>query len=208
MVNVNGRYLISEQETTIPNETGGLADRSRTVARSQPLSTSITWAALGNLATSASIDRQRREDLRPGAVINGDTRRMSFDITRSFPLPRSWNTRTGQMRTSLSYQSEETSSIVTGTSVTGTPISGSPITGVPVPGGPLLNTLVPAQTAVLTNNGRRAFNLNANTDLSDLVSFTLTGSQILNFDRNFNRRTNNLIFSAVMQLRFFAGELR
>jgi cell surface protein SprA len=193
MVNVNGRYLISEQETTIPNETGGLADRSRTVARSQPLSTSITWAALGNLATSASIDRQRREDLRPGAVINGDTRRLSFDITRSFPLPRSWNTRTGQMRTSLSYQSEETSSIVTGTSVAGTP---------------LLNALVPAQTAVLTNNGRRAFNLNANTDLSDLVSFTLTGSQILNFDRNFNRRTNNLIFSAVMQLRFFAGELR
>jgi hypothetical protein len=208
MVNVNGRYLISEQATTIPNETGGLADRSRTVARSQPLSTSITWAALGNLATSASIDRQRREDLRPGAVINGDTRRLSFDITRSFPLPRSWNTRTGQMRTSLSYQSEETSSIVTGTSVAGTPISGSPITGVPVPGGPLLNALVPSQTAVLTNNGRRAFNLNANTDLSDLVSFTLTGSQILNFDRNFNRRTNNLIFSAVMQLRFFAGELR
>lgn len=208
MVNVNGRYLISEQATTIPNETGGLADRSRTVARSQPLSTSITWAALGNLATSASIDRQRREDLRPGAVVNGDTRRLSFDITRSFPLPRSWNTRTGQMRTSLSYQSEETSSVVTGTSVTGTSVIGTPGTGVPLPGGAVLNALFPAQTAVLTNNGRRAFNLNANTDLSDLVSFTLTGSQILNFDRNFNRRTNNLIFSAVMQLRFFAGELR
>ena len=65
-----------------------------------------------------------------------------------------------------------------------------------------------AQTAVLTNNGRRAFNLNANTDLSDLVSFTVTGSQILNFDRNYNRRTSNLIFSAVMQMRFFSGEFR
>lgn len=192
LVNVNGRYLISEQETTVPNETGGLADRSRTIARSQPLSTSITWAALGNLATSASMDRQRREDLRPGAVINGDTRRLSFDVSRSFPLPKSWNTRTGLMRASLSYQSEETSSIVTGTSVAML-VGPSPL---------------PAQTAVLTNNGRRAFNLNANTDLSDLVSFTLTGSQILNFDRNFNRRTSNLIFSAVMQLRFFAGEMR
>ena len=193
LVNVNGRYLLSEQETTIPNETGGLADRSRTIARSQPLSTSITWAVLGNLATSASVDRQRREDLRPGAVINGDTRRLSFDVSRSFPLPKSWNTRTGQMRTSVSYQSEETSSIVTGTSVTSQF---------------LVASLLPNQPAVLTNNGRRAFNLNANTDLSDLVSFTVTGSQILNFDRNFNRRTSNLIFSAVMQLRFFAGELR
>jgi hypothetical protein len=36
----------------------------------------------------------------------------------------------------------------------------------------------------------------------------VTGSQILNFDRNFNRRTSNLIFSAVMQMRFFAGEFR
>ena len=193
LVNVNGRYLISEQETATPNETGGLADRSRTVARSQPLSTSITWAALGNLATSASLDRQRREDLRPGAVINADTRRMSFDVSRAFALPKSWNTRSGQMRTSVSYQSEETSSIVTGTSVSGSNVLGA---------------FFPAQTAVLTNNGRRAFNLNANTDLTDLVSFTVTGSQILNFDRNFNRRTSNLIFSAVMQLRFFAGELR
>jgi len=193
LVNVNGRYLLSEQETTIPNETGGLADRSRTIARSQPLSTSITWSALGNLATSASVDRQRREDLRPGAVINGDTKRMSFDVSRTFPLPKSWNTRTGRMRTSVSYQSEETSSIVTGTSVSALLATS-----------PLFN----AQTAVLTNNGRRAFNLNANTDLSDLVSFTVTGSQILNFDRNFNRRTSNLIFSAVMQMRFFSGEFR
>lgn len=193
LVNVNGRYLLSEQETTIPNETGGLADRSRTIARSQPLSTSITWSALGNLATSASVDRQRREDLRPGAVINGDTKRLSFDVSRTFPLPKSWNTRTGRMRTSVSYQSEETSSIVTGTSVQALLATS-----------PLFN----AQTAVLTNNGRRAFNLNANTDLSDLVSFTVTGSQILNFDRNFNRRTSNLIFSAVMQMRFFSGEFR
>jgi hypothetical protein len=193
LVNVNGRYLLSEQETTIPNETGGLADRSRTTARSQPLSTSITWSALGNLATTASIDRQRREDLRPGAVINGETKRTSFDVARSFPLPKSWNTRTGRMRTSLSYQSEETSSIVTGRSVQALLATS-----------PLFN----AQTAVLTNNGRRAFNLNANTDLTDLVSFTVTGSQVVNFDRNFNRRTSNLIFSAVMQMRFFAGEFR
>jgi hypothetical protein len=30
----------------------------------------------------------------------------------------------------------------------------------------------------------------------------------VNFDRNYNRQTTNLIFSAVLQLRFFAGALR
>lgn len=191
LLNVNGRYLVSEQETTIPNETGGLADRSRLIARSQPLSTTITWTFLGNLATNASLDRQRREELRPGAVTSGDTKRMSFDVTRSFRLPKKWNTRNGQMRTSLSYQSEENSSIVNGTSVS----NGD-------------DAAVAPQTSVLTNNGRRAFNLNANTDLSELVSFTLTGSRIINFDRNYNRQTSNIIFSAVLQLRFFAGEMR
>ena len=190
LLSVNGRYVISEQETTIPNETGGLADRSRTIARSQPLSGTITWTFLGNLSTNGSYDHQRREDLRPGAVTNGDTRRMSFDVARSFRLPKKWNTRNGLMRTSVSYQSEETSSIVNGTSVaTGT-------------------AAATTATSVLTNNGRRAFNLNANTDLSELVSFTLTGSRVLNFDRNFNRQTSNIIFSAVLQLRFFAGEMR
>ncbi len=191
LVNLNGRYVITEQETTIPNETGGLADRSRSIARSQPISGTITWTFLGNLATNASLDHSRREDLRPGAVTLGDTRRMSFDVARTFRLPKKWNTRNGTMRSSISYQSEETSSIVSGTSVSSP--DGEPVT---------------SQTSVLTNNGRRAFNLNANTDLTELVSFTLTGSRVLNFDRNFNRQTSNIIFSAVLQLRFFAGDMR
>jgi cell surface protein SprA len=191
LLNVNGRYVVTEQETTIPNETGGLADRSRGIARSQPLSAAITWTFLGNLTTNASFDRQRREDLRPGAVTNSETRRQSFDAGRTFRLPRKWNTRNGQLRANLSYQSEETSSIVAGSTVTD-----------------LLGNVSTTQPAVLTANGRRAFNINANTDLSELLTFTLTGSRVVNFDRNFNRQTSNIIVSAVLQLRFFAGDLR
>ena len=44
--------------------------------------------------------------------------------------------------------------------------------------------------------------------LSELLTFTLTGSRVVNFDRNFNRQTTNLILSAVLQLRFFSGDLR
>jgi cell surface protein SprA len=188
-LNVNGGYLVAEQETTIPSESGGLADRSRAVAHSQPISASITWTGLGNLITNASIDRQHREDQRPGALTTGDTRRMSFDVQRDLPLPSQWKTRTGMMHTTVSYQSEASRSEVNGVSI----LTGLPLTTTP---------------SVLTDNGRRAINLNASTDLSEMLTFNLTGSHVVNFDRNFNRQLSNLIFSAVLQLRFFAGELR
>jgi cell surface protein SprA len=189
IVTVNGRYLVSEQETTIPNELGGLADQSRTVARSRPLSASITWSALGNLVTNASVDRQRREELRPGSVTQGDTRRLSFDVQRTLRLPKRWNTRDGLLRTSASYQTEEALSEVNGTArFTGAMLASAP--------------------SVLTNSGRRAYNLNASTDLSDLLTFNVTGAQIVSFDRNVNRQLSSLVLSTVLQIRFFSGALR
>jgi cell surface protein SprA len=193
LVNVNGRYVMSEQETVVPNETGGLADRGRTVARSRPISGSVSWALFGGLTTNGSMDRTRREDIRPGAVTTGDTRRLSLDLSRRFTLPTRWNPRTPPLRVALSYQSEETRSVVQGVA----PSGGEP-------GGSAAGT----DASVLTSNGRRAFNLNGDTDLSELLTFSVTASQVVNFDRNYNRQTTNLIFSAVLQLRFFAGELR
>jgi hypothetical protein len=193
LVNLNGRYVVSEQETVVPNETGGLADRGRTVARSRPISGSVTWALFGGLTTNGSMDRTRREDIRPGAVTTGDTRRMSLDLSRRFKLPRRWNPRTPPLRVALSYQSEETRSVVE---------------GVATPGGETGGSATGTGASVLTSNGRRAFNLNGDTDLSELLTFSVTASQVVNFDRNYNRQTTNLIFSAVLQLRFFAGELR
>ena len=172
---------------------GGLADRGRTVARSRPISGSVTWALFGGLTTNGSMDRTRREDIRPGAVTTGDTRRMSLDLSRRFKLPRRWNPRTPPLRVALSYQSEETRSVVE---------------GVATPGGETGGSATGTGASVLTSNGRRAFNLNGDTDLSELLTFSVTASQVVNFDRNYNRQTTNLIFSAVLQLRFFAGELR
>ena len=87
MLNVNGRYLVSEQSTVIPNETGGLADRSRITARSQPLSGAITWAFLGALTTNASIDRPHREEQRPVPFTPGQTARNALDVARLFQVP-------------------------------------------------------------------------------------------------------------------------
>jgi len=191
LVSINGRYFVTEQQTTVPNETGGIADRSRTLNRGRPISGSLTWAFLGGITMNGTLDHVQREDTRPGSITNGDTKRISFDVGRSFKLPQSWNTR-GALRTTVSYQSEETESIV---------------------GGQIGTTIDEATTStgvssVLNNSGRRAFNLNAVTDVSELVTFTLTGSQVLTFDRTFNRRVSNTVFSATLNLKFFAGELR
>ena len=189
MLQVNGRYVVTEQQTVIPTETGGLSDRSSQTSRSQPISGSITWAFLGNLTTNGSVDKTHREDNRPGSLTVGDTKRMSVDLARNFPLPKKWNTRTGQMRGRFSFQSEETVATVGGSSDA------------------TLSTAAPT-SSVLTNNGRQAFNVNADTDLSELLTFSLTGSHVLTFDRNYNRRLSNTVLSVVLQLRFFAGELR
>ncbi len=190
-VSFTGGYLVREQSTEVPNETGGLADRSRTLSRDQPFTSSITWTFLGNLTTNAQYRLEKREDARPGSLTESDTKRMTFDVARNIRLPKKWNTRTGQLRTRLSYQSEESIASVGGASDAVLP-----------PG-----TTAPS-ISVLTNNGRQAFNLNADTDLSELLTFSLTGSHILTFDRNYNRRLTNTVVSVVLQLRFFAGELR
>lgn len=181
-------YTLSEQQTVVPNESGGIADRSRTLSRRQPLSASITWAFLGDLTTNGTYTRTNREDARPGSLTLDESNDMSFDFRRSFPLPKKWNTRTGKVRTMVSYQSSDNIATVGGASVA-VPDSG-------------------ATFSVLTNNGRQAFNINADTDLSELLSFSLTGSHIITFDRNYNRRLASTVISVVLNLRFFAGELR
>jgi hypothetical protein len=59
----------------------------------------------------------------------------------------------------------------------------------------------------LSDNGRRAFNVNADTDLAENMSGSLTVSRVLTFDRQFDRRFTQTVISAVLNLQFFAGEL-
>jgi hypothetical protein len=141
--------------------------------------------------TGGSIDHIHREDVRPGSLTAGDTRRFSVDVVRSLPLPAQWKTRTGLLRTRLSYQSEATRATVSAAR-----------DGVPVPAAAGLPSV-----SVLTDNGRQAFNVNADSDVSETLTFSLTGSHILTFDRNVNRRLATTVFSVIFQMRFFAGEL-
>ena len=60
----------------------------------------------------------------------------------------------------------------------------------------------------LTDNGRHAFSLNADSDVADNMTPSLQGSRVVTFDRNFNRRFNQMVLSAVLQVQFFGGALR
>ena len=59
-----------------------------------------------------------------------------------------------------------------------------------------------------TDNGRRSFSLTADTDVAENAVFSLQGSRVTSFDRNFNRRITQTVLSAVLQLQFFPGETR
>jgi hypothetical protein len=59
----------------------------------------------------------------------------------------------------------------------------------------------------LTDNGRTAVSLNADTDLADNMTFSLQASRVVTFDRNFNRRFTQTVLSAVLNIQFFGGAL-
>ena len=87
------------------------------------------------------------------------------------------------MRTQLSYQRSETRSYVSNLAAIGL-------------------------RSRLTDNGRKAFTVSADTDLQENVTFSLQGSRVVTFDRNFNRRFTQTLIAAVLNIQFFGGALR
>ncbi len=187
-------YAVNAQRTDAPNELGGFADRSRGHAERVPVSASVTWNVFGPLITSVSWSRTIRDDERPGALTESRADDLSLGLSRTFPLPAEWKQKSG-LRTQLSWQRQGSRSVVTNAV------------------GDLALGALDAATAsvfsrVLADNGREAISLNADTDLSETMTFSLSGSRVVTFDRTFNRRFSQTTFSAVLQLYFFGGEVR
>jgi cell surface protein SprA len=187
-------YAVNAQRTDAPNELGGFAERSRGNAERVPVSASVTWNVFGPLITSVSWSRTTRDDERPGALTESRADDLSLGLSRTFPLPAEWKQKSG-LRTQLSWQRQGSRSVVTNAV------------------GDLGIGALDAATAslfsrVLADNGREAISLNADTDLSETMTFSLSGSRVVTFDRTFNRRFSQTTFSAVLQLYFFGGEVR
>jgi hypothetical protein len=158
-------------------------EQGRAVHHRYPLNGSITWALAGGFSTSASYVLTTRDELRPGLSTYGRTRDLSLDLGKTFPVPKSWSI-DNRLNTRVGYQRSATRNLVRDLSGAG---------------------LAPRP---LADNGRESFNVNADTRLAETLTFSLVGSRIVNFDNQFSRRFTQTVFSAVLQMSFFAGELR
>jgi hypothetical protein len=138
--------------------------------------------AWGEVAISAAYALTRRVDSLPGSAARRRSSDLAADIGKTFTLPERWRVR-NPLRTRVSWQETLTESFVA-------------------------NAFAEGARSRLTDNGRRAFNFNADTDLDDNMTFSLQASRVVTFDRNFGRRFVQTVITAVFQLQFFAGDTK
>ena len=175
------RAVHTRQAFTSPSDVPGQpAEVRATRIRTYPATLSLIGPG-NDLSLTLGYTRADRTDSLPGSVGESRSSDATADLTRAFPLPRSWNLR-GGLRTRLSYQRTETRSYVS-------------------------NLSAATLRSRLTDNGRNAVSLNADTDLAENMTFSLQGSRVVTFDRNFNRRFTQTVLSAVLNITFFGGAL-
>lgn len=173
------RALRTEQTWVTPGDALGLGNEVRESRQeSYPFSaTAVT--AWGQVAISAAYALTRRVDSLPGSLARRRSSDLAADIGKSFSLPDGWKVK-NPLRTRVSWQESLTQSFVS-------------------------NALAEGALSRLTDNGRRALNLNADTDVAENMTFSLQASRVVTFDRNLSRRFVQTVLTAVFQLQFFAG---
>jgi hypothetical protein len=175
------RAVHTRQAFVSPSETaGGPVERRATRLRTYPATVTFTGPE-NDLSLSFGFTRSERTDSLPGSAGESRSSDGTADITKAFPLPASWKL-PGGLRTRFSYQRAETRSYVS-------------------------NLASTSLRSRLTDNGRSAVSLNADTDLAENMSFSLQASRVVTFDRNFNRRFTQTLVSAVLNIQFFGGAL-
>jgi hypothetical protein len=157
-------------------------DRGELRVRTFPLSGSIVFAGARPLASTVGYSFSKRLDAKPGLSSNGDNADFSIDVSKPWGLPADWNARS-DLRTRISYQKSQGQNFV-------------------------VNPLALTGESRLSDNGRRAFSMSADTDVAENISSSFVISRVESFDRNLNRNFTQTVLSAVMHLQFYAGEFK
>ena len=123
-----------------------------------------------------------RVDSLPGSVADSRAHEVSADASRAFKLPAGWEMKS-DLRARLGFQQTRASSYVE-------------------------NGFVAGARSRLADNGRQAITFNADTDVAENLTFSLQGARIVTYDNNLNRRLTQTVLSAVLQIKYYAGELR
>ena len=180
-VSATVRAVHTRQAFVSPAEMPGAAtERRATRLRTYPATLSVLGPG-NDLSLTLGFTRSDRADSLPGSAGESRSKEGTADITKAFPLPKSWQL-PGGLRTRLSYRRTETRSYVS-------------------------NLAALSERSRLTDNGRSDISLNADTDLAENVSFSFQASRVVTFDRNFNRRFTQTLISAVLNIQFFGGAL-
>ncbi len=176
---LSARMLRARQQWTVPSQTQGRSGDFRLSRQSSfPISATLV-TAWGDVALSGTYARSQRVDSLPGSAARGQSREVQGDISKTFPLPRAWGM-SSPLRTRLSYQETGAENFVSNAAAFGA-------------------------RSRLTDNGRRAVNLNLDADVDQNMTLSLQSSRVETFDRNFNRRVVQTIITAVFQMQFFSG---
>ncbi len=177
------RYLNTRQSSVVPSGISGApADVRVSRVTSYPMNGSITWNVGTGLMTSVGLGTTHRVDSLSGSVAESRSRDLNADVSRSLRAPARWGLK-NDLRTRLSYQQSSAQAWVQNQSAT-------------------------SNRSRLADNGRQALNVNADADVAENLTFSLTGARIVTFDNNLNRRYSQLVFTAVLQVSFFAGEIK
>ncbi|MEO5818380.1 MAG: cell surface protein SprA [Gemmatimonadaceae bacterium] len=175
----NAGYARSLATSFLPGDEFGQRPELRgSRVRTIPLNTSVLWGFGRGLTTSAGYTVTTRTDSLPGSVADGKAEEMSVDVGRAFKFPKSLGfTIENDVRARIGWQQTRSSTFISDLSRGG--------------------------ISRLADNGRSAVSLNADTDLSETVIFTLQGSRVITYDNNFNRRATQYVLSTVLQVQFF-----
>jgi hypothetical protein len=123
-----------------------------------------------------------RSETRPGLSSKNGNADINFEIAKPWATPPSWKL-PSDIRTRVSYQNTHGDSFV-------------------------LNPLALSRESRLTDNGRRAFSVSADTDVAENLSSSFVFSRVESFDKNLDRNFTQTVLSAVLHLQFFGGEIK
>lgn len=180
-VDASAGYVRTDARISLPGlDAGDSPELRHSHQETFPLGGSIIWGGAGSLSTSARYSLRRGVDSLPGSLARSRGNELAIDAGRSFHVPESLGLGLrSDLRTRFGFQ--ETHNTVYVLDATG------------------------AAQSRLQDNGRQAFNLAADTNLSDGLVFTLQGSHIVTFDNNLNRRFAQTVLSTVLQFQFFGA---
>jgi hypothetical protein len=176
----------SESHTFQPTEgedglvsEGDAGIRSEQASTTYRVSPSITWA-LGatGLTTAGGWSKTERTELRSGGVTRGQTTEITANVGKAFKLPEKYAGRL--LRWTMGFAKSSSESFFD-------------------------DAESPRRMQDL---GRWGVNMNADTDIAENMTFSMTLSRSSNYDNLYDRRFTQMVITATLHLTFFAGDLR